>query len=100
VAVNEGVSERDAGVRAMMAAAENAARSLAHRPDCAGWHEVSGRGEYRLKSAALRSLAGALGIKPGAKTVTPAVERESSAFYAGFLRGLFDADGSVQGSQA
>ena len=100
VAVNEGVSERDAGVRAMMAAAETAARSLPHRSDFAGWHEVTGRGEYRLKSAALRDLANAHGITPGAKTVTPAIERESSAFYAGFLRGLFDADGSVQGSQA
>jgi len=99
-AVNEGVGERDAGVRAVMAAAEVAARSLTHRFDFTGWHDVTGRGEYRLTSAALRQLAGELGITPGARTVTPAIERESSAFYAGFLRGLFDADGSVQGSQA
>jgi ribonucleoside-diphosphate reductase alpha chain len=100
MAVNEGSSERDAGVRAVMAAAEAAARTLAHRSDFTGWHAVTGRGEYRLKSAALRSLAATLGITPGAKTVTPAIERESSAFHAGFLRGLFDAAGSVQGSQA
>src|SRR5690606_5230591 len=100
VAVNEGVSERDAGVRAMMAGAETAARSLTHRSDFAGWHEVTGRGEYRLKSAPLGRLAGAFGITPGTKTVTPSVERESSAFHAGFLRGLFDADGSVHGSQS
>ena len=28
------------------------------------------------------------------------MERASSGFYCGFLRGLFDADGSVQGTQA
>ena len=31
--------------------------------------------------------------------VTPAVEATSSDFHRGFLRGLFDADGSVQGTQ-
>lgn len=38
-------------------------------------------------------------MKPGAKTLTEAMERGSSAFYRGFLRGLFDADGSVQGGR-
>src|SRR5690606_22293819 len=40
-AVNEGVGERDAGVRAVMAAAEVAARSLTHRFDFTGWHDVT-----------------------------------------------------------
>lgn len=31
------------------------------------------------------------------KSIKPSVERASSEFYSGFLRGFFDADGSVQG---
>ena len=89
------------GVQAVMAAAESAARDLGHRSDFNGWQRpVAGRGERRLASAALRDLAYAYGLRPGAKTVTDQVEQSSSDFHAGFLRGLFDADGSVQGSQA
>jgi ribonucleoside-diphosphate reductase alpha chain len=47
----------------------------------------------------LATLAEQFGIVRGAKTVTEAVEQASFAFYQGFLRGLFDADGSVQGNQ-
>ena len=62
--------------------------------DGAAW-----RGEMRLALSAVKDLAGALGLRPGNKTITPAIERASSVFYRGFLRGLFDADGSVQGDQ-
>ena len=41
-----------------------------------------------------------LGLRPGRQTITPAIERGSSEFYRGFLRGLFDSEGSVQGTQA
>ena len=37
---------------------------------------------------------------PAREHITPAIERRSSAFHRAFLRGLFDADGSVQGTQA
>lgn len=84
---------------ALMDEALRCARSLPHRGDFAGWVEVAGRGEYRLKLAALRELAFELGMRPGGKAVTPAMEKTSSDFHRGFLRGLFDADGSVQGSQ-
>ncbi|MGM0477195.1 MAG: LAGLIDADG family homing endonuclease, partial [Pseudomonadota bacterium] len=87
------------GARAVMARAESAARDLGHRADFAGWQHVGGRGEYRLSTAALKGLAGEYGLAPGAKSITPALERSSSAGHCGFLRGLFDADGSVQGSQ-
>jgi ribonucleotide reductase class II len=56
-------------------------------------------GKYRVSSAGLARLAAEYGIEPRDKTVTPQVERASSAFYGGFLQGLFDADGSVQGTQ-
>ncbi|MCI2246867.1 ribonucleoside-diphosphate reductase [Xanthomonas sp. PPL568] len=84
---------------ALMEEALRCARSLPHRADFAGWSEVRERGEYRLKSAALRDLALELGLRPGDKAITPAVEKTSSDFHRGFLRGLFDTDGSVQGSQ-
>lgn len=96
---NGAPAELPAGVQAVMAEALAAARALPHRSDFAGWRPVAGRGEYRLSLAAIKNVAEALGLEPGNKTVTPAMERTSSAFYRGFLRGLFDADGSVQGSQ-
>ncbi len=68
--------------------------------DFRGWIEVPGRGEYRLSLGALKLLAEAHGMRPRGKHITPAIERRSSAFHRAFLRGLFDADGSVQGTQA
>ena len=38
-------------------------------------------------------------LSPRNKAITPAIERESTGFYIGFLRGLFDTDGTVLGSQ-
>ncbi len=84
----------------IMRAAEAAAMALPHRSDFRGWqHAVQARGEFRLVSGALRKLALQLGASPGNKTITPAMEAASSDFCRGLLRGLFDADGSVQGSQ-
>ncbi len=91
----------DGGIPAhpVMRAAETAARALPHRADFGGWSAIAGRNEFRLNSTGLRDLAGEFGMAPGAKGITPAMERASSEFYSGFLRGLFDADGSVQGTQ-
>ena len=44
-----------------MKRAEQAARTLDYRSDFRGWMEVAGRGEYRLKLAAIRDLAFELG---------------------------------------
>ncbi|WP_459862442.1 LAGLIDADG family homing endonuclease [Endothiovibrio diazotrophicus] len=89
----------DAGVEAVMAEALEAVRALPHRTDFSGWYAVAGRDELRFSTAAIRGLAFDLGMMPGAKGITAEVERASSDFYRGFLRGLFDADGSVQGGQ-
>ncbi len=97
---NGAASQMSSGPMALMVAAEQAARSLPHRADFTGWHEVAGRGEWRMSTAALKELAEEAGMRPGNKAITPAIERGSSDFYRGFLRGFFDADGSVQGSQA
>jgi ribonucleotide reductase, class II len=56
-------------------------------------------GYFQLASAELFKLAIAFDLNPGHKTITPAIEQASYDFYRGFLRGLFDADGSVQGEQ-
>jgi ribonucleoside-diphosphate reductase alpha chain len=95
--VANGSPERS-GVAGVMQQALEAAQMLPHRPDFAGWIEVPGRGERRLAIAALEPVASALGLTPGKKSITPAIEAASSAFYRSFLRGLFDADGSVQGT--
>ncbi len=87
------------GVQAVMAHIEAAAKTLPHRADFAGWIEVPGRGECRLSLAALKELALELNLAPGAKAITPAIERRSAAFFRAFLQGFFDADGSVQGCQ-
>jgi len=87
------------GVDGVMEAALAAARTLPHRADFAGWMEVKGRNEWRLSLGAVKTLAGTMGLVPGRKTVTPAMEKTSSDFHRGLLRGLFDSDGSVQGTQ-
>ncbi|MCR9254521.1 MAG: ribonucleoside reductase [Alphaproteobacteria bacterium] len=97
-AANGGPAAGD-GVGAVMRAAEAAIRTLGHRSDFTGWHEVAGRGEWRMTTGALRELAHRFGLAPGAKTVTESIEYASATFYLGFLRGLFDADGGVQGTQ-
>ncbi len=89
---------REGGVSGCMDQAVAAARTLPHRSDFRGWFEISGRGEHRLKLAALRDLALGLGMEPGRKAITPEMERASSEFYRGFLRGFFDADGTVLGN--
>jgi len=85
------------GPYSVMAAALDAARSF--NGEFSGWHEGRGRGEYRFAMGAITELARDLGLRAGRNTITPAIERASSEFYRGFLRGLFDADGSVQGTQ-
>jgi hypothetical protein len=73
--------------------------AVATRSDCLGapaerWHK------FRVSSAGLARLAATYNVLTGHKELTPAVEATSSDFHQGFLRGLFDADGSVQGSQS
>jgi len=97
---NGGDVQPGAGIASVMRAAEQAARTLPHRADFNGWQKpIEGRGEFRLATGALRTLALELGMTPSNKRFTPAIEQASSDFYRGVLRGMFDADGSVQGTQ-
>lgn len=86
--------------RAVMHEALSCASRLPHRADFAGWMALPARDEHRLALASLHDLALDCGLTPGCKAITPVLEKSSSAFYRGFLRGLFDTDGLVQGSQA
>ncbi|HFE66076.1 MAG TPA: hypothetical protein ENJ93_02340, partial [Chloroflexi bacterium] len=74
-----------------------AANVPARRDMQPSWHKTNQY--WQLTSTELGRIAAAYGITPANKTVTPQIEQTSSAFYAGFLRGLFDADGTVIGSQ-
>ncbi len=75
------------------------AMQMKHRADFSGWYRVAGRDEYRLSTAAIGRIAMEFGIVPGRKELNERIEKTSSEFHKGFLRGIFDADGSVQGSQ-
>jgi ribonucleoside-diphosphate reductase alpha chain len=88
------------GVDSIMKQAEVAARELQHCSDFSGWFEISGRSEWRLKLRSLADLAFRFGMVPGDKMIAPAAEMTSSEFHRGLLRGFFDTDGSVQGTQA
>ena len=96
----DGTPVVSASASAVMARAEAAVRRLPHRSDFVGWCAVPGRKEFRMTTRALDALAVRHGLARGAKRVGPGIERSSSEFHRGFLRGLFDADGSVQGSQS
>ena len=99
--VGSDVDARPPSVAGIMQAADEALATLTHRADFRGWQRpIAASGERRLASGPLRKLALALGASPGHKTITPAMEARSSDFCRGLLRGLFDADGSVQGTQA
>ncbi len=62
-------------------------------------HKHKTLGHRVINSTGLAELAAKFGLKPGHKVITSAIEQASYEFYQGFLQGLFDADGSVQGSQ-
>ena len=88
------------GVKAVRSVVFDYAQSLPHRSDFAGWTAVKGRNEYRLSMGYLKRLAKELELNPGMKMITRKIERASVDFCRGILKGLFDADGSVQGDQS
>lgn len=87
------------GATSVMQLALEHVHMLPHRADLTGGVPVQERGEFRSFSVGFKKLAERMGMQLGKKTITPEIERASSDGYRGFLRGLFDGDGSVQGSQ-
>ena len=94
--VNSGIAT---GAQAVMAEALRAAQTLPQCSDFQGWSEIAGRNEYLLTLSAVKQLANEVGMQAGDKAITPELEKASSECYQGFLRGFFDADGSVQGTR-
>jgi ribonucleoside-diphosphate reductase alpha chain len=88
------------GSKAVRSLAFAYAETLPHRSNFSGWMRVKGRKEYRMSMGYFKKLAIELGLKPGMKTITKEMEQTSSEFCKGLLRGLFDADGSVQGKHS
>ncbi len=83
----------------LMKAVGEAAATLSHRCDFKGFQTmISDRKENRMRIAALRDLAARYNIVPGKKKITDAIEKTGFHFYRGFLRGLFDTDGTVVGN--
>lgn len=96
---SEPVYSLQSGAGGMMHQVLEMTSTMPHRKDFRGWTHVKGRAEYRLSLGYIKQLALSLGMRPGKKVMTEAFEKTSSDFYRGFLGGLFDTDGSVQGTQ-
>lgn len=76
----------------------NIVNNLPHRSDFKGWMRVGETPQIRIKTAAMREVSSRFGIYRGEKSNIEVVEHASSEFYKGYLRGLFDTDGHVEGS--
>ena len=72
-------------------------RPMDKRSDFSGWHSIDEKNEHRLRLAAIDRMLERFDLTD--KSIGLKVEEASSEFYRGFLKGFFDADGSVQGSQ-
>jgi len=83
----------------MAAIAANAIRTLPYpiRSDFTGRKHNHFNHTITSSASALKILAAPY-LTPKDKTPLPAIEQTSSDFHRGFLRGLFDTDGSVQGN--
>jgi len=87
------------GPKAVRRKVEEMVAALPQRADFGGFTRTGGRKGYRLRLKALYDLARSYGLSEGFKGVSPEMERTSSDFHAGFLRGLFDTDGAVVGNR-
>ncbi len=96
-AANGDLSE-NSNINTVMNFVENAISTLKKRADFSGWHKISGRDEYRLSLSSVTKIAKEFDIYQGNKIITDKIEKSSSSFYIGFLKGFFDSDGSIQGS--
>ncbi len=83
----------------LVKAAGDAAHTLAHRCDFKGFQSTGrDRPGNRMRLSSLRDLASEYGIFAGHKKITSDIEKTSMEFYKGFLKGIFDTDGTVAGA--
>ena len=85
----------DDGSAGVQQALLEAASALPRRKDWSGWRD-HGRG-YLSMSLSREMLAQYGVTRDTGKNLSSPIERTSSEFHQGFLRGLFDADGHVEG---
>lgn len=108
--LGDGTLKKEAGIisvwgndeetESLLKAVGEVAFTLPHRSDFKGFQSViEERQEHRIKMSALRDLAAEYGITQGEKVINNEVEKAGYEFYCGLLRGLFDADGTVIGTQ-
>lgn len=89
----------DYGSLSILLEAERIARRiLSYRKDFQGFQKENFNGVRNLKLKSLKELAEKYGLNTD-KQINSEIECASFEFYKGFLRGFFDTDGSVQGSQ-
>lgn len=87
------------GPEAVRRKVEKVVAALPHRADFGGFTSIPERKEYRLRLKSLYDLARTYGLSEDFKGISPQIEQTSSDFHAGFLQGLFDADGTVVGDR-
>jgi ribonucleotide reductase class II len=73
----------------------SAISNLSRRSDFKGWHYDSKHDRYCINISSLKTVSDKFGIYPLDKTVTSQIENSSYQFYIGYIRGLFDTDGTV-----
>lgn len=84
----------DAGNEKIMGKVSEYMSGMPHRSDFQGWNKCPDRNEYRISHKALGAMLESYDLHAD-KHIGPAVEMASSEFQRGFLRGFFDADGTV-----
>lgn len=89
------VWKSEEGVESIMDKAYTYAKDLPHRSDWAGFGGENTRNPYRVMS--IGTLPQENGIYPEDKRDISHLQERSSEFYRGFLSGLFDADGHLEG---
>lgn len=90
---NACVYETDDGYRGILKHGEDCVSDIDRRSDAKGWRRRENR---KIQELTIGSWIKNFGItNTKTKTITKQVEQASKEFYIGFLKGLFDADGTV-----
>jgi ribonucleoside-diphosphate reductase alpha chain len=86
------------GPQAVRGEVERIVADFPQRADFQGFVWISDRKEGRLTLRSVYDLACSYGLSETFKEISLEIERTGEAFHRGFLRGFFDADGTVIGS--
>lgn len=87
------------GPKAIRKAAQKIIHNLGYALPSRVWRYIPNRKQYNFSLSGMKELCDKLCLKYKFKTITKEIEQTSFLFYKGLLRGLFDTDGSVQGTQ-